>query len=118
MAIAGNGKQVWLQIVGALFILGWNIVWTSLIMILIKYVLRVDLRMSPEQLAVGDYAIHGEEPYTFAHYNRQYALASARVKTSDEESNILTGKDPYVNATNLNTSGSDEITAEKGAKVE
>jgi len=115
-AIAGNGKQVWLQIVGALFIIGWNIVWTSLIMIFIKYVCRVNLRMTPEQLAVGDYAIHGEEPYTFAHYNRQHQLAGARVKNSDEESGVLTGKDPYVNTANLNTSCSDEITAEKGAK--
>jgi len=115
-AIAGNGKQVWLQIVGALFIIGWNIVWTSLIMIFIKYVCRVDLRMTPEQLAIGDYAIHGEEPYTFAHYNRAHMIAGARVKNSDEESGVLTGKDPYVNTANLNTSGSDEITAEKGAK--
>jgi ammonium transporter, Amt family len=115
-AIAGNGKQVWLQIVGALFIIGWNIVWTSLIMIFIQYVCRVPLRMTPEQLAVGDYAIHGEEPYTFAHYNRYHNLVSARVKGSDEESGVLTGKDPYVNTANLNTSGSDEITPEKAAK--
>ena len=26
-AIAGNGRQVWLQLVGALFIIGWNLVW-------------------------------------------------------------------------------------------
>ena len=84
----------------------------------IKYVCRVSLRMNPEQLAVGDYAIHGEEPYTFAHYNRQYAIAGARLKNSDEESGVLTGKDPYVNTANLNTSGSDEITPEKGSKSE
>lgn len=65
-AVAGNGKQVWLQIVGGLFIIGWNIVWTSLIMCFIKFVLRVPLRMSQEMLEVGDYAVHGEEPYTFA----------------------------------------------------
>jgi len=69
-AIDGNGKQVWLQIVGALFVIGWNIVWTSLIMIFIKYVLRVPLRMSEAHLHVGDFAIHGEEPYTYAYYNR------------------------------------------------
>jgi Amt family ammonium transporter len=117
-AIAGNGKQVWLQIVGALFVIGWNIVWTSLIMLFIQYVCRVPLRMTPEQLAIGDYAIHGEEPYTFAHYNRHHNLVDPRVKTSDEESGVLTGKDPYVNTANLNTSGSDEITAEKSAKAD
>jgi ammonium transporter, Amt family len=47
------------QIVGALFIIGWNIVWTSLILLFIKHVLRIPLRMSDEQLAIGDDAIHG-----------------------------------------------------------
>lgn len=47
-AIEGNGKQVWLQIVGALFIIGWNLFWTSAIMLFIKYVLRIPLRMSEE----------------------------------------------------------------------
>lgn len=71
-AVAGNGRQIGLQIVGALFIIGWNVAWTSLIMIFIKYVCRVDLRMSPEELEEGDYAIHGEEPYTFEYYNRNF----------------------------------------------
>jgi len=62
-AIAGNGRQVWVQIVGALFIIGWNLVWTSLILNFIKYVLRIPLRMTEEQLLVGDDAIHGEEAY-------------------------------------------------------
>ena len=41
-------------------------------MLFIKYVLRIDLRMSPEELADGDDAIHGEEAYVFglpAHAN-------------------------------------------------
>lgn len=65
-AIDGNGKQVWLQIVGALFIIGWNLVWTSIIMCFIKYVCRVPLRMSEEDLLIGDDAIHGEEAYCFS----------------------------------------------------
>ena len=64
-AIDGNGRQVWLQIVGALFIIGWNLVWVSIIMCFIKYVCRVDLRMSDEMLAIGDGAIHGELAYCF-----------------------------------------------------
>ena len=64
-AIAGNGRQVWLQIVGALFIIGWNLCWTSLIMLFIKYVLRIPLRMTEEELLIGDDAIHGEEAYCF-----------------------------------------------------
>lgn len=29
----GNGRQVWVQIVGALFIIAWNMVWTTLILL-------------------------------------------------------------------------------------
>jgi hypothetical protein len=47
------------QLVGALFIIGWNIVWTSLILLFIKYALRIPLRMSDEMLLIGDDAIHG-----------------------------------------------------------
>ena len=47
------------QIVGALFVIGWNIVWTSLILLFIKFVLRVPLRMSEADLLIGDDAIHG-----------------------------------------------------------
>lgn len=64
-AISGNGKQVAYQIAGACFVIGWNVVWTSLIMMFIKYVLRVPLRFSDEVLAIGDYAIHNEEAYVF-----------------------------------------------------
>jgi len=64
-AIAGNGKQVWLQIVGALFIIGWDGVWTAIILLGIKHVLRIPLRMSEEDLAIGDDAIHGEAAYVF-----------------------------------------------------
>jgi len=92
-AIAGNGKQVWLQIVGALFIIGWNIVWTSLIMCFIKYVCRIPLRMSEDVMKVGDYAIHGEEPYTFAHYNRYSLLYgdTHRNHAADGGSGVGTG---------------------------
>jgi Amt family ammonium transporter len=49
-----------------LFIIGWNIVWTSLILNFIKHVLRVPLRMSEEDLLVGDDAIHGVSLNSFA----------------------------------------------------
>ncbi|KAH8695592.1 putative ammonium transporter [Talaromyces proteolyticus] len=62
-AIDGNGKQVWLQIVGALFIIGLNLFMTSVICLFIQYVLRIPLRMKEEHLLVGDDAVHGEEAY-------------------------------------------------------
>jgi Amt family ammonium transporter len=64
-AIYGHGRQIWVQMVGALFIIGWNIVWTSLILLFIKHVLRVPLRMSEADLMIGDDAIHGEAAYMF-----------------------------------------------------
>jgi len=64
-AIAGNGRQVWLQIVGALFIIGWDSVCTALILLFIKHVLRIPLRMSEEDLLIGDDAVHGEDAYVF-----------------------------------------------------
>jgi len=40
-------------------------VWTSLILLFIKHVLRIPLRMSEEDLELGDDAAHGEAAYVF-----------------------------------------------------
>jgi len=64
-AVAGNGRQVWVQIVGALFIIGWNMSITPLILLFIKYVLRVPLQFDEATLKIGDDAIHGEAAYVF-----------------------------------------------------
>lgn len=101
-AIDGNGKQVWLQIVGILFIVGWDVVWTSLIMGFIKYVCRVPLRMSEEDLLIGDDAIHGEEAYCFSDdvvavvpTSEQQQRAAARMSHSidGKRPNVLEGQD-------------------------
>jgi Amt family ammonium transporter len=90
-AIDGNGRQVWLQIVGALFIIGWNLVWVSIIMCFIKYVCRVDLRMSEDVLVIGDGAIHGEMAYCFdedvlgMQGSGSEAKVSGRSDTSNQE---------------------------------
>jgi Amt family ammonium transporter len=52
---------MWFQILGALFIIAWNAVVTSLICVLISRI--VDLRMKEEELDIGDDAVHGEEAY-------------------------------------------------------
>jgi Amt family ammonium transporter len=69
-AIEGNWQQVWMQLVGALFIIGFNIFMTSVVLLFIKYVLRVPLRMSEAELLIGDDAIHGEEAYYFGEAHR------------------------------------------------
>ncbi|XP_065854440.1 ammonium transporter 2 [Euphorbia lathyris] len=58
----GNGgKQFMKQIVGACFIIGWNIMSTSIILLAIR--LFIPLRMTEDQLVIGDDAVHGEEAY-------------------------------------------------------
>ncbi|KAL9251419.1 Ammonium transporter 3 member 1-like protein [Drosera capensis] len=56
-----GGMQVVRQLAGGFFIIGWNLVVTSVICILIRFI--VPLRMSEEELLIGDDAAHGEEAY-------------------------------------------------------
>ncbi|GAB2277670.1 Ammonium transporter [Dionaea muscipula] len=56
-----GGAQVGKQLVGGLFIIGWNLVVTSIICVVIRFI--VPLRMSEEELLIGDDAAHGEEAY-------------------------------------------------------
>lgn len=56
-----GGVQILKQIVGGAFIIGWNVVATSIICVVIGWVMP--LRMSEEQLLIGDDAVHGEEAY-------------------------------------------------------
>lgn len=99
-AIEGNGIQVAYQIAGACFVIGWNVVWTSLIMMFIKYVLRIPLRMSEEDLVMGDYACHGEEAYVFGEGSSGYVPGTLRgkeiegVPMGEEKGGIVMGKKP------------------------
>lgn len=61
-AVAGNGRQVGLQLLGVVYIVGVNVFMTSLIMVFIQYVCRVPLRMDEMQLQMGDDALFVEEP--------------------------------------------------------
>lgn len=53
--------QLWVQLLGALFVTAWNIVITSVICIIISRIMS--LRMEDEALKIGDDAVHGEEAY-------------------------------------------------------
>ncbi|KAK4418325.1 Ammonium transporter 3 member 1 [Sesamum alatum] len=59
--VGAGFKQMGIQILGVVFIIGLNVVVTSLICLLIRLV--VPLRMSEEELNGGDDAVHGEEAY-------------------------------------------------------
>ncbi|KAL3830205.1 hypothetical protein ACJIZ3_019007 [Penstemon smallii] len=60
-AFYGGGMLFVKQLVAALFIIGWNFVATTVILLLIR--IFIPLRMPDEQLVVGDDAVHGEEAY-------------------------------------------------------
>ena len=111
-AIEGNGVQVGYQIAGALFIIGWNVVWTSLILLFIKYVCRVPLRMSEEALLIGDYYCHGEEAYVFGEGTSAYVSGPLRGKEiagqmmGESEKGIIMGKNPSVEVVGGSASGS------------
>ncbi|CAL4960237.1 unnamed protein product [Urochloa decumbens] len=60
-AFYGNGMQIVKQVGGALFIVSWNVVVTTLVCLVVRVV--VPLRMPDDELAIGDDAVHGEEAY-------------------------------------------------------
>ncbi|KAG6435781.1 hypothetical protein SASPL_100657 [Salvia splendens] len=60
-AFYGGGALFGKQLVAALFIIGWNFVATTVILLLIRLV--IPLRMPEEHLMIGDDAVHGEEAY-------------------------------------------------------
>jgi len=57
----GNPSQLWLQVVGAAFIICYNVVATFVILKLISFI--TPLRMEDAILKVGDDAVHGETAY-------------------------------------------------------
>lgn len=90
--------QIVKQIVGALFIIVWNIVVTTAICFVIKYF--IPLRMSDEQLLIGDDAAHGEEAYSL---------------WGDGDKYDATRQTTIINADELQTSN---ITAARGVTIE
>lgn len=57
-----NGfRQVGLQLLGVVFVIIVNIISTSIICLLVRFI--VPLRMTEEDMEVGDEAAHGEEAY-------------------------------------------------------
>lgn len=55
-------RQIGVQLLGIVFIITLNVVMTSLICLAVQFV--VPLRMSEEDMEIGDEAVHGEEAYS------------------------------------------------------
>eukprot|EP00253_Pinus_taeda_P009799 PITA_09799 len=68
-----GGKQFGKQLVGAGFVIGWNVVVTTIILLVIRLV--IPLRMSDEQLQIGDDAVHGEEAYALWGDGEKYDIS-------------------------------------------
>eukprot|EP00262_Sarcandra_glabra_P008914 TRINITY_DN22858_c0_g1_i1.p1 TRINITY_DN22858_c0_g1~~TRINITY_DN22858_c0_g1_i1.p1 ORF type:complete len:479 (-),score=47.10 TRINITY_DN22858_c0_g1_i1:760-2196(-) len=79
-----GGVQFLKQLVGACFVIGWNVVVTSIILLVIRLV--IPLRMSEEELSIGDYAIHGEEAYALAGQGEKHDSTQNSVAPIDPES--------------------------------
>lgn len=56
--VRAGGAQILKQVAAACFVIGWNVLVTSIILILARVFLP--LRMTDEELIAGDYAVHGE----------------------------------------------------------
>jgi Amt family ammonium transporter len=59
----GHAHQLLVQAGAALTVIIWDGVVTFVILMVIKHVLRMNLRIPDDQLEIGDVAVHGEEAY-------------------------------------------------------
>lgn len=76
-----GGVQIAKQLVGGLFIIGWNFLATSIICIVIKKVMP--LRMPEDQLLIGDDAVHGEEAYALWGDGEKYDITKHEIFSDD-----------------------------------
>ncbi|CAK9186682.1 unnamed protein product [Ilex paraguariensis] len=82
-------RQIGLQLLGILFVVVLNVVSTSLICLFIQLI--VPLRMSEEDMAIGDEAAHGEEAYAI--WGQGERLESSKFSNcNDIEVPVTTGQ--------------------------
>jgi Amt family ammonium transporter len=78
----GHPHQLLIQFLSALTIIVWDAAVTFIIWMFIKYVLRMKLRLSDEELEIGDVAIHGEEAYPIEEVLTSKLSISAQAEAS------------------------------------
>ena len=88
-----GGVQFLKQVVAAIFVIAWNVVSTTLILLFIR--LFIPLRMPEEQLVIGDDAVHGEEAYALWGDGEKYDATKHGRNTSLYGE--VTAESPYVN---------------------
>ena len=83
---------------------------TSIILLFIRFVLRIPLRMRDEDLLIGDDAVHGEDAYAFGDTRRSLLHGDTdRVPNNDDgELGIIHAKTPMSEHNNGESSKSYE----------
>jgi ammonium transporter, Amt family len=84
-AFYGHPHQLLVQFLAALTIIVWDGFVTAVILFFIKYVLRMNLRLTDAELLGGDVAVHGEEAYPSETLTHLSARASAEASPTTEE---------------------------------
>jgi Amt family ammonium transporter len=87
-AFYGHPHQLLVQFLAALTVIVWDAIVTAVILYFLKYVLRMRLRMSEEELLIGDVAVHGEEAYPAED------LVSVAASAADEAAGAADGSSP------------------------
>jgi Amt family ammonium transporter len=90
-AFYGHPHQLLVQFLAALTIIVWDALVTAVILYVIKYVFRMKLRMSDEELEIGDIAIHGEEAYPSDAF--MSVTAEAEASPSTEQTKVGASSD-------------------------
>ncbi|KAG0615869.1 hypothetical protein M758_5G072300 [Ceratodon purpureus] len=89
-----GGKQLGKQLVASLFVIGWNVVVTSIILIVIGLV--IPLRMSDEHLLIGDDAEHGEEAYALWGDGEKFDMSKHGATSEDITNHGMEKRSPTV----------------------
>ncbi|HEY1702166.1 MAG TPA: ammonium transporter [Trebonia sp.] len=90
-AFYGHPHQLLVQFLAALTIIVWDAIATTVILLFIKYVLRIKLRMKDEELEIGDVAVHGEEAYPVEGGMSALSAAASAAEASPSAEAVKTG---------------------------
>lgn len=97
-----GGKQFLKQLVAALFVIGWNLVSTTIILLFIR--IFMPLRMPENELMIGDDAVHGEEAYALWGDGEKYdpnrhgsIFGAAELTPNDHNYNHTTARGVTIN---------------------
>jgi ammonium transporter, Amt family len=96
----GHPKQLAIQAGAALTIIIWDAFVTFAILMVIKYVFRMNLRLPDADIEIGDVAVHGEEAYP------SDELISVGASSRADEAPLADGKVPEIKA--VSATGKDD----------